>query len=218
MRLWSNSSHNPAYSTPEVNAQSYCLSFAGLFTSIGLFSAVVCLIGCNGLAASSRPSISSKANSQLTMTSNLPAGTVQRDHRTTIGQLSGLTPDPTTKSHAPLQIITNTLPDGAMQGIYATALVATGGIPPYSWDATAGQIPPGVTLRSSDGTLSGIPFAAGAFSFTARLQDSTGSSLSTNLSLNISAVPSPTVSEVLPDAASISGGTVAMTSEQSRIR
>jgi hypothetical protein len=137
MRLWSNSSHNPAYSTPEVNAQSYCLSFAGLFTSIGLFAAVVCLIGCNGLAASSRPSISSKANSQLIMTANLPAGTVQRDHRITIGQLSGLTPDPTTKtgpsmllSHAPLQIITNTLPDGAMQGIYATALVATGGIPP----------------------------------------------------------------------------------------
>jgi hypothetical protein len=228
--LWSNSNVRTRYCLPEDHAQScWLLFFASSFSGIGLFFAVVCLIGCNGLAASGRPSIASSANSQLKTTANLPVGTIQSGYRTTGGQVSsGLTLNPVTltpkaappmrSNPVPLQIMTDGLPDGTMQGNYTTRLVANGGVPPYYWDATAGQIAPGLTLRSSAGTISGIPFAPGAFSFTARVHDSTGSSLSTTLSLNISAALPPIISDVVSDADSVDGGTVMMISDQSRIR
>jgi Putative Ig domain len=148
------------------------------------------------------------------MTASLSAGTVQAGYRTTRTQFSDdLTLNPITSapkaassvpfSPAPLQIMTEDLPDGTIQGNYATKLVATGGVPPYHWDATAGQIAPGLTLRSSAGTISGVPFAPGAFSFKARVQDSTGASLTTTLSLSISDSPSATVSDVVADASPI---------------
>jgi hypothetical protein len=121
-------------------------------------------------------------------------------------------------SPAPLRIMTGALPDGTMQGNYATRLVATGGVPPYSWDATAGQIAPGLTLRSSAGTLSGIPFVPGGFSFTARVQDATGASLSTRLSMNISDTSSAAASDVVPDRGSTDGGAVVLISDRSKTR
>jgi hypothetical protein len=200
------------------------LVFASSFSGISLLLAVVCLIGCNGLATSRRLS---SAQSPLTTTANLPLGAVQSGYRPTSGQVSsGLTLDrlPPRSEAAPLmplsparlQIMTDALQGGTVQGNYATKLVATGGVPPYSWDATAGQIAPGLTLRSSAGIISGIPFAPGTFSFRARVQDSTGASLSTNLSLDISTALPPTASDVVPDAGSVDGGTVVMVSAQSR--
>jgi hypothetical protein len=181
------------------------------FTSlIGLFLAVVYLVGCNGLAAPEKPSGASIAESRPITMADRPVRTVQASYRAANMHHSSdsaldLT-SPTTKAvlsissrPAPLQIMTDALPEGTMQGNYATALVATGGVPPYSWDDTAGQIAPGLTLRSSTGTISGIPFEPGAFSFTARVRDSGGSSLSTNISLRVSSAPSSKVSDVPPD-------------------
>lgn len=224
---WSNSSINPRCCPREHQAQS-SLVVASSLSGIGLLLAVVGLIGCNGLAASRRTIIAPSVDSSSTTTANLPLVTVQRDYRTTSGQVSGgltLNPLPTPKaaplkpsSPARLQIMTDALPSGTTDRNYATKLVATGGVPPYSWDATAGQVAPGLTLRSSAGIISGIPFAAGTFSFRARVQDSTGAFISTDLSLNISAALPPTAFDVVPDAGSVDGGTVVMISDQSRIR
>jgi hypothetical protein len=117
-----------------------------------------------------------------------------------------------------LQIMSGVVPAGAVGSDYDTALETTGGVPPYHWDTTAGQVAPGLTLRSSTGTISGIPFAPGVFSFTARVRDSTGASLSTTLSLNISAVPPLTVSDVVLDGGSVEGESAARISDQSRSR
>lgn len=54
---------------------------------------------------------------------------------------------------------------------YTAALSASGGIQPYTWSLSSGNLPNGVTL-GSDGTLSGTPTETGTFAFTAQVQDS----------------------------------------------
>jgi hypothetical protein len=117
-----------------------------------------------------------------------------------------------------LRITKAILPVGVAQSDYDTALVARGGVPPYSWDATAGQIAPGLTLRSSAGTISGIPFAPGAFSFRVRVRDSAGSSLSAIVSLNVLGAPPTTVSDAVGNAGVVDGGKVMMISDRARVQ
>src|SRR5580658_68438 len=57
---------------------------------------------------------------------------------------------PTSPSESSLRIATNSLPVGAVQSSYGATLVATGGVPPYSWSKTGGQLPVGVTLNSTN--------------------------------------------------------------------
>jgi hypothetical protein len=65
-----------------------------------------------------------------------------------------------------------TLPAGVGSAPYSAQLTATGGNAPYAFSVSAGALPPGVTL-ATDGAISGAPTAAGNFSFTAQVTDST---------------------------------------------
>lgn len=56
---------------------------------------------------------------------------------------------------------------------YSSALTAAGGVPPYAFSAS-GSLPTGLTLNSTTGALTGTPSAAGPFSFTAQVVDSSG--------------------------------------------
>lgn len=56
---------------------------------------------------------------------------------------------------------------------YASSLVASGGKAPYTYSISAGSLPPGLVLASS-GAITGVPTAAGVYSFTAKVTDSTG--------------------------------------------
>ena len=67
-------------------------------------------------------------------------------------------------SHAPLK-------DGVIGVGYQQLLVGTGGVQPYTWTISAGQLPPGLTL-STDGVISGTPTQTGQFNFTAQVVDS----------------------------------------------
>ncbi len=63
----------------------------------------------------------------------------------------------------------------AQQGTpYLSALPASGGLPPYTFSIAAGSLPPGLTLATSTGVISGTPTAFGAFNFTAKVTDSRG--------------------------------------------
>jgi hypothetical protein len=114
---------------------------------------------------------------------------------------------PTTPSASSLRIATNALPVGAVQTSYVAALVATGGVPPYRWSQTGGQLPSGLTLNSTTGALAGTPMGAGAFSFATRVVDSKANSSSTDFSLNVSTAPSPAISAVSPNSGTTEGGT-----------
>ena len=65
----------------------------------------------------------------------------------------------------------NTAQDGAP---YASALAASGGVPPYTYSITAGSLPAVLLLSSTTGSITGIPTSGGTFSFTASATDSTG--------------------------------------------
>ncbi len=62
---------------------------------------------------------------------------------------------------------------------YNSALVATGGVPPYTFSIISGSLPPGLTLNPSTGAITGTPTTFGSYSFTAQVVDSTGSKAGT---------------------------------------
>ena len=76
-----------------------------------------------------------------------------------------------TSAFAPLQIQTEALPGGAVGREYAEQARATGGVPFYHWEVTAGALPDGLTLNSFSGAIRGTPVKAGLFEFTLRVRD-----------------------------------------------
>lgn len=56
----------------------------------------------------------------------------------------------------------------------STGVSASGGTPPYTWTVNSGSLPPGLSLDSSTGALTGTPTTAGSYSFTVRATDSVG--------------------------------------------
>ncbi len=76
-----------------------------------------------------------------------------------------------TTSATPAVAVTTASPlKGAVTGsAYSVALAATGGSGSYTW-STQSALPPGLTLSTS-GTLSGTPTAAGTYSFTVQVTD-----------------------------------------------
>lgn len=70
---------------------------------------------------------------------------------------------------------------------YHVNFFASGGVQPYNWSITSGQIPPGLTLapRPPAG-LSGTPMTAGNFTFTVTVTDKAGTQTTEPGSITIS--------------------------------
>jgi len=74
---------------------------------------------------------------------------------------------------APLEIVTaRALPRAVLTVNYEMKLVATGGVPPRTWEVIAGNLPPGLSLDSRAGTISGTPTALGQYRFAVEVSDS----------------------------------------------
>jgi hypothetical protein len=71
-----------------------------------------------------------------------------------------------------LAVTTQSLPGAAVGAPYSATLQAAG-TPSYTWSVTRGALPGGLSLDTSSGTISGTPTAAGNFSFTVEVTDST---------------------------------------------
>lgn len=101
----------------------------------------------------------------------------------------------------PLAITPAALPTGALTETYPSAsLNATGGLPPYTWSITSatGTFPPGLTLNSSSGAISGTPTTAGTYNFTAQVKDSTNATITGNFTIQVNAALAITTSSPLP--------------------
>jgi PDZ domain len=83
-------------------------------------------------------------------------------------------------TYTPPPPITLTCPftKGTTGAPYISALVANGGVPPYTFSITSGTLPPGSSLNAV-GDVQGTPTAAGTFNFTAQVVDSTGTAAGT---------------------------------------
>lgn len=93
---------------------------------------------------------------------------------------NGGTPPP-----APLTITTSaTLANAAVGTTASITLTASGGMPPYQWAVSSGNLPAGLTLDPS-GALSGAPTTAGSYTFAISVTDSAGSSTSQTFQITI---------------------------------
>ena len=83
------------------------------------------------------------------------------------------------------------LPSGTFETYYTNVFSVSGGSIPYTWSILAGQLPPGLALKSditlsqTGDDLSGTPTAAGTFTFTIQVTDGQGNQASQQFSLTI---------------------------------
>jgi hypothetical protein len=96
-----------------------------------------------------------------------------------------------TSAFAPFTFPTNVLPAAYTTIPFTLAFTATGGIPVCDWDITAGALPPGLSLDSYSGMLTGTPATNGVFNFAVRVRDyhETGSGLTQQVTLTVTSPP-----------------------------
>lgn len=73
-----------------------------------------------------------------------------------------------------LALPTSSLPNGFVGNAYSQNLVATGGIPGYTWALQSGTPPPGLSITDAgpgNATFGGTPTTAGRFTFTVSVTD-----------------------------------------------
>src|SRR5467141_1024705 len=85
---------------------------------------------------------------------------------------------------APLAIATTSVPNGTVGQAYSTQMNATGGTSPYTWSASPGSLPAGLTL-SAAGVIGGTPTIAGSSTFTATVSDTSSQSTSSSFTLTV---------------------------------
>jgi serine protease AprX len=66
------------------------------------------------------------------------------------------------------------LPIPILNKPYSQSIAASGGTPPYSFSILSGGLPPGLTLNSTSGVISGTPTTQGVFRFTIAATDANG--------------------------------------------
>ncbi len=84
----------------------------------------------------------------------------------------------------PLIIQTVSLPETAAERPYSQTLLASGGVPPYTWSLASGSLGAGLNLSTS-GVISGAPLNPGTVVFAVRLTDSAQQTVTRTLAIKI---------------------------------
>jgi hypothetical protein len=89
-----------------------------------------------------------------------------------------------------IQISCTPFPDPPCGQAYTSSVLSVeGGTAPFTWSAS-GTLPPGLSMASSSGTVSGTPTTAGTFHFTAHVADSSSPPLNASQDASITVVGS----------------------------
>jgi hypothetical protein len=121
---------------------------------------------------------------------------------------------------APLTVTTTTLPETEVGQPYSAQLSAAGGVPPYTWTAVSG-LPPGLSLGTGTGVVSGVPASEGEYSIKVEVTDSADPAAITQatvdivvnppLIINNSYTPNATVGQPYDGEVAASGGVAPIT-------
>jgi hypothetical protein len=109
----------------------------------------------------------------------------------------------------------SSLPTGAAGENYSGSVMALDGFGSYTWSVVSGSLPPGTTLNTVTGVISGRATAAGSSTFTLKVLDSSTSSaqqqftvtINTTLTITTTAVTPSVVGFANPTVLAASGGT-----------
>ncbi len=102
--------------------------------------------------------------------------------------VTGKTLTITVSNATPLQATTPPLPTATVASPYSGNLVATGGVPPYTWSIVTGQLPAGLILDSATGRITGSPVLVTSTSVVAQVSDSESTPVSASQPLTITVV------------------------------
>ena len=102
---------------------------------------------------------------------------------------------------------------GTVGSPYDSALVATGGVVPYTFSITSGSLPAGLTLNTSNGDVTGTPSAADPYTFTAQVTDSSGLAAGTVAqSCTVTVTASPYTCTISPTGSQCGGNAISFNS------
>ncbi|HJQ25209.1 MAG TPA: putative Ig domain-containing protein [Blastocatellia bacterium] len=97
---------------------------------------------------------------------------------------------------APLRLDLTTSFEVAKGQTFSYQPTASGGTPPYSWAITAGALPPGLTLNTATGAVSGTPTASGDYSITLAVRDQLNQVVAGTMAIKVTeAQPAPLISK-----------------------
>lgn len=95
-------------------------------------------------------------------------------------------------------------PDGVVGVEYLHRFPVSGGIPPYTFAIISGSLPPGLTLDSLRGEVSGTPTLAGDFEFVIQVSDGFGSTVGTcDIVITVTDLPAPGITCDSPPAGEV---------------
>ncbi len=87
--------------------------------------------------------------------------------------------------------------DGMVGSSYNAQVTAADGVNPYSFAVSSGTLPPGISLASSTGALSGTPTTQGSYEFTITITDTDAGTSSQTFNVTILPIP-PAVTPATP--------------------
>ena len=101
------------------------------------------------------------------------------------------------------------LPSGTVGSSYSSVISVSGGTAPYHFMTRVGQLPPGLVLNPTTGSISGMPKLAGSYSFTIAVTD-TGNTAEGVKSLQVTVkrpvTAPPILVEVSPSSVTLTSG------------
>jgi large repetitive protein len=88
--------------------------------------------------------------------------------------------------------------------VFNSLAIGSGGSPPYTWNVSAGSLPPGLTLDPSSGVIVGTPLQPGSVQFTVEVRDSTNHAATRQCSIDVAAPVTISTSALSTGSSSLS--------------